>query len=54
MARFLTAYRSKLDNDVRDEVQIKIIHGSWKKEDSNRIGIEVLQAWSLYELKGTY
>ncbi|MCJ1434157.1 hypothetical protein MMC27_003524 [Xylographa pallens] len=34
---------SKLDEDVRDKVQVKIVHGSWKKEDSNRLGIEVLK-----------
>ncbi|MCJ1283186.1 hypothetical protein MMC26_002513 [Xylographa opegraphella] len=34
---------SKLDEDVREKVQLKIIHGSWKKEDGNRLAIEVLQ-----------
>jgi tyrosyl-DNA phosphodiesterase-1 len=31
---------SCLDEDVRDEVQVKLVHGSWKKEDSNRLRIE--------------
>lgn len=31
---------SLLDEDTRDLVQVKIIHGSWRKEDSNRIRIE--------------
>ncbi|MCJ1393354.1 tyrosyl-DNA phosphodiesterase 1 [Xylographa bjoerkii] len=42
---------SKLDEDVRSEVQVKIIHGSWKKEDSNRLGIEVLQPLPLHDFK---
>lgn len=33
-------YRSHLDEDVRTTVQTKIIHGSWKKEDSHRVGLE--------------
>lgn len=28
------------DSDVRDIVQVKIVHGSWKKEASNRIAID--------------
>jgi tyrosyl-DNA phosphodiesterase 1 len=28
------------DPDVRSLVQVKIIHGSWRKEDGNRVGIE--------------
>ena len=28
------------DEDVRDSVALKVVHGSWKKEDSNRIRIE--------------
>jgi len=28
------------DVDVRDLVKVKVVHGSWRKEDGNRIGIE--------------
>ncbi len=45
--RFLSLYvsdkdacRSQLDEDVRDTVQVKVIHGSWKKEDSNKARID--------------
>jgi tyrosyl-DNA phosphodiesterase 1 len=31
---------SKLDPDVRDEVKVKVVHGSWKQEDRNRQFIE--------------
>ncbi|KAL8936263.1 MAG: hypothetical protein Q9216_005025 [Gyalolechia sp. 2 TL-2023] len=31
---------SQLDEDTRDMVRVKIVHGSWKKEDSNRVHIE--------------
>ncbi|KAL8735175.1 MAG: hypothetical protein Q9166_001051 [cf. Caloplaca sp. 2 TL-2023] len=31
---------SQLDEDTRDLVQVKIVHGSWKEEDVNRINIE--------------
>lgn len=31
---------SHLDPDVRDTVQVKIIHGSWKREDSHRMSVE--------------
>ncbi|KAI4179283.1 MAG: hypothetical protein LQ348_005437 [Seirophora lacunosa] len=31
---------SQLDEDTRDLVQVKLVHGSWKSEDSNRIHIE--------------
>ncbi|KAI4266174.1 MAG: hypothetical protein L6R38_008903 [Xanthoria sp. 2 TBL-2021] len=30
---------SQLDEDTRDLVQVKIVHGSWKEEDVNRINI---------------
>ncbi|KAL8823534.1 MAG: hypothetical protein Q9191_005767 [Dirinaria sp. TL-2023a] len=30
----------QFDQDVREAVQVKLVHGSWKSEDSNRIGIE--------------
>jgi tyrosyl-DNA phosphodiesterase-1 len=33
--------RSHLDQDVRGLVQVKIIHGSWKKEDPHRLSLEV-------------
>ncbi|KAL8906546.1 MAG: hypothetical protein Q9171_006222 [Xanthocarpia ochracea] len=32
---------SQLDEDTKDLVQVKIVHGSWKEEDANRINIEV-------------
>lgn len=31
---------SQFDEDTRDLVQVKLIHGSWKKDDSNRIHID--------------
>ncbi|KAJ5571149.1 hypothetical protein N7535_004809, partial [Penicillium sp. DV-2018c] len=31
---------SQFDEDVRDSVQVKVVHGSWRKEDSNRVRIE--------------
>ena len=34
------------DPDIRDSVQVRVIHGSWKKEDRNRIYIEeACQKW---------
>lgn len=33
--------RSNFDEDVRDLVRVKVVHGSWKKEDSNRLYIDV-------------
>ena len=32
---------SQFDRDVKDLVQVKIVHGSWKKDSSNRLRIEV-------------
>ena len=32
--------RGQLDEDVRDTVQVNLVHGSWKREDSNRLRIE--------------
>lgn len=32
---------SQFDEDVRDLVQVKVVHGSWKKEAPNRIRIDV-------------
>lgn len=31
-----------LDEDVRGIAQVKVIHGSWKKEDTRRLRLEVL------------
>lgn len=31
----------QFDRDVKDLIQLKIIHGSWKKEAPNRIAIDV-------------
>ncbi|KAL8726205.1 MAG: hypothetical protein Q9181_006144 [Wetmoreana brouardii] len=31
---------SQLDADTKDLVQVKVVHGSWKTEDSNRVHIE--------------
>ncbi|KXG54169.1 Tyrosyl-DNA phosphodiesterase [Penicillium griseofulvum] len=31
---------SQFDEDVRGLVQVKVVHGSWRREDSNRIRIE--------------
>ncbi|KAL8895093.1 MAG: hypothetical protein Q9192_003856 [Flavoplaca navasiana] len=33
---------SQLDEDTRDLVQVKIVHGSWKEEDVNRINIVMI------------
>ncbi|KAL8988266.1 MAG: hypothetical protein Q9177_002630 [Variospora cf. flavescens] len=33
---------SQLDEDTRDLVQVKLVHGSWKNEDSNRMHIEMI------------
>ncbi|MCJ1457561.1 hypothetical protein MMC28_007929 [Mycoblastus sanguinarius] len=30
----------QFDSDTRDMVQVQLVHGSWKDEDRNRIGIE--------------
>ncbi|KAL8903382.1 MAG: hypothetical protein Q9207_003956 [Kuettlingeria erythrocarpa] len=39
---------SQFDEDTRGLVQVKIVHGSWKTEDSNRIRIEVfLPMWEI-------
>ncbi|KAL9579032.1 MAG: hypothetical protein Q9203_006869 [Teloschistes exilis] len=32
---------SQLDADVRDKVRVHIVHGSWQKENPNRVRIEV-------------
>lgn len=31
----------QFDPDVRGLVKVKIVHGSWKREDGNRFAIEV-------------
>ncbi|KGO76984.1 Isocitrate and isopropylmalate dehydrogenases family [Penicillium italicum] len=31
---------SQFDEDIRALVQVKVVHGSWRKEDSNRIRVE--------------
>lgn len=31
---------SQFDEDVRGLVQVKVVHGSWRKEDTNRIRVE--------------
>ena len=33
--------RSNFDEDVRALVQVKLVHGSWKAEDSNKAHIDV-------------
>ena len=35
------AFRRQFDQDTRDIVQIRVVHGSWKREDPNGIHIEV-------------
>ncbi|KAF2199197.1 phospholipase D/nuclease [Delitschia confertaspora ATCC 74209] len=35
---------SALDPDTRHLVQVRVVHGSWKREDSNRIELEELSA----------
>lgn len=37
----LISSRKQFDRDVRGIVQVKVVHGSWKKEDLNRLYIEV-------------
>lgn len=39
----LIAPRSALDPDVRGIVQVKVVHGSWRKEDPHRLSLEVLR-----------
>jgi len=33
---------SQFDEDVRDLVKVKVVHGSWKKDAPNRIRIDVV------------
>jgi tyrosyl-DNA phosphodiesterase 1 len=43
------------DADVRDAVKVKIIHGSWRKEDGNKIGIdEACKIWPCVEATAAY
>lgn len=37
---------SQFDQDVKDLVQVKIVHGSWKQDSANRIQIDVRPATS--------
>ena len=32
--------RSQFDEDVRDLVRINLVHGSWKREDTNKTHID--------------
>ncbi|KEF59929.1 uncharacterized protein A1O9_04777 [Exophiala aquamarina CBS 119918] len=43
------------DVDVRDLVKVKVVHGSWRKEDGNRIGIEdACRRWPNVEAIAAY
>ena len=43
------------DPDVRDLVQVKIIHGSWRNEDSNKIAIDdACRRWKNVEASKAY
>ena len=33
--------RAQFDEDVRALVQVKVVHGSWKREDTNKLRIDV-------------
>jgi hypothetical protein len=35
---------SQFDEDVRSIVQLKVVHGSWKREDANKVRIDVSSA----------
>lgn len=39
---------SQFDEDVRDLVKVKVMHGSWKRDAPNRIRIDVRSSSSLY------
>ena len=32
---------SHFDSDTRHLVQVKVVHGSWRKDDANRVSIDV-------------
>jgi tyrosyl-DNA phosphodiesterase-1 len=36
---------SQFDEDVRGLVQVKVVHGSWRREATNRIRVEVSLHW---------
>ena len=38
----------QFDEDVRDLVKVKVVHGSWKRDAPNRIRIDVRSSSSLY------
>ncbi|KAK5055982.1 hypothetical protein LTR84_012532 [Exophiala bonariae] len=43
------------DPDVRDLVKVKVVHGSWRNEDGNRIGIEdACRRWPNVEAATAY
>lgn len=33
--------RAQFDPDIRQLVQVKIVHGSWRAEDQNKLRLEV-------------
>jgi tyrosyl-DNA phosphodiesterase-1 len=39
--RILSLYRKQFDDDVRDLIKVKIIHGFWKNTDERRIALLV-------------
>lgn len=39
---------SQFDEDIRDMVKVKVVHGSWKRDAPNRIRIDVRSSFSLY------
>ena len=41
---------SQFDEDVRGLVQVKVVHGSWKREAPNRIRIDVFFFSSIHLL----
>lgn len=43
---------SQFDQDVRDLVQVKIVHGSWKQDSANRIRIDVRSTSSFIDNAG--
>ena len=49
---------SQFDEDVRDLVTVKVVHGSWKREAPNRIRVDVFPLllpplWILYDRRRT-
>ncbi|RAO70129.1 uncharacterized protein BHQ10_006141 [Talaromyces amestolkiae] len=43
----------QFDQDVKDLVQVKIVHGSWKQDSANRIRIDVQSTPPLMGVSGT-